>query len=133
MLYFYSVKSKWQQEYPDIKYAELVKKISQEWTKVDSTIKEQFQKQHDEQQVIYKQKINEYNNSITKEQRVLLIKNLTEKKGAVSKGQVKQVCTYSCAYTHISILKLSKSDYLNLILIYFYNRNFWNLGNQKNH
>lgn len=94
MLYFQSVKSKLQHEYPDMKHAELVKKISQEWAKTDPPTKQQFQKQHEEQQAIYKQKIVEYNNSITEDQKLLIIEELTKKKETLEKDQVKQVYIY---------------------------------------
>ncbi|XP_014476630.1 PREDICTED: transcription factor A, mitochondrial [Dinoponera quadriceps] len=90
LLYFQSIKSKWQQEHPDIKYIELVKKISQEWTKVDLTIKQQLQKQHEDEFAIYKQKLDAYNNSLTKEQRILIIDELKKKKNTSEKNQTKK-------------------------------------------
>ncbi|XP_032675159.1 transcription factor A, mitochondrial [Odontomachus brunneus] len=77
LLYLHSVRNKLQQEHPDIKYKELIKKISEEWAKVDSTIKQEFQKQHDDEYVLYKQKLDDYNNLVlSEEQKMLLAKQL---------------------------------------------------------
>ncbi|XP_025157047.1 transcription factor A, mitochondrial isoform X2 [Harpegnathos saltator] len=89
-LYFQSVRNKLQQEHPGIKYIELIKKVSQEWAKIDPTIKQKFQKQHDENYTVYKQKLDHYNNSITDDQRMLIIEELMKKKGVLEKNQTKQ-------------------------------------------
>lgn len=96
-LYLQSVRDKLQREYPNMKRTEFIKKASQEWAKIDPTIKQQFQKQHDDEYAMYKQKLENYNNSITEEQRIQIIEGLMKKKELLEKNQANQVYTH----THI--------------------------------
>lgn len=107
LLYFHSVRNKLQQEHPDIKYKELVKKISEEWPKVDSTIKQEFQKQHNDEYAIYKQKLDDYNNLVlSEEQKMLLAKQLI-KDSTLKKNQVsKYTHMYTYVYIHICTIFL---------------------------
>lgn len=79
-----------QEEYPHYKPNEILKKISEKWAQIDPTIKQNFQKQHYEQISTYKQKLIDYENSLTDEQKIM--KALQEKGHSLKKNEIKQVC-----------------------------------------
>lgn len=91
MQYFLSVKDKLHKEYPNYTHTELVKKVAEQWSQVDSTVKQNLQKQYMEQSSVYKQKLTEYKNSITDDQQMLIKKELIKKEHALEKSQIKQV------------------------------------------
>ncbi|XP_011061149.1 PREDICTED: transcription factor A, mitochondrial [Acromyrmex echinatior] len=88
VLYYNSVRNKLQKEYPHCKITELSKIASEKWAQIDPTIKQNFQKQFHEQFSIYKQKLMDYENSLTNEQK-MEIKSL--KKGhTLKQNEIKQ-------------------------------------------
>lgn len=112
-LYLQSARNKLRKDNLDsnIKHTEFVKTVSQEWAKIDPTIKEELKKKYSDEYVIYKQKLDDYNNSITEEQKILMERELIKKKSTLEKKQLKQVYIY--IYIHdISILKSFESIYV---------------------
>jgi len=91
MQYFLSVKDKLHIEYPNYTHKEILKKVAEQWSQVDSTVKQNLQKQYMEQSSVYKQKLTEYKNSITDDQQMLIKKELIKKEHALEKSQIKQV------------------------------------------
>lgn len=91
LLYFASERNKLQEEYPHYKSKDLLKKASEKWAQVDSTIKQNFQKQYLEQNSVYKQKLIDYENSLTDEQKMEIIQKLLEKGHTLKKAEIKQV------------------------------------------
>lgn len=89
--YCLSIKNTLQKEYPDYTYVDILKKASKQWSQVEPKVKESLRKQYMEQQSIYKQKLKDYENSITSDQKVLIQKELMKKEHAWEKNQVKQV------------------------------------------
>ncbi|KAG5316723.1 TFAM factor, partial [Acromyrmex insinuator] len=88
VLYYNSVRNKLQKEYPHCKITELSKIASEKWAQIDPTVKQNFQKQFHEQFSIYKQKLMDYENSLTNEQK-MEIKSL--KKGhTLKQNEIKQ-------------------------------------------
>lgn len=79
-----------QEEYPSYKNTELVKKASEKWAQIDATTKENLQKQYLEQVSIYKQKLIDYENSLTDKQKVEIVQDLLNK-GPSKKNEIKQV------------------------------------------
>lgn len=100
MQYFFSVKDKLHKEYPNYTQKEILKKIAEQWSQVNPTIKQNLQKQYMEQNAVYKQKLMEYKNSITDDQQMLIKKELIKKEHALEKSQLKQVFI-SIFYTKI--------------------------------
>ncbi|XP_012219214.1 transcription factor A, mitochondrial isoform X2 [Linepithema humile] len=91
--YCLSVKNTLQKEYPDCTYVDVVKRASKQWAQVEPKVKESLKKQYMEQQSIYKQKLQDYENSITSDQKLLIKKELIKKEHAWEKSQVKQKLT----------------------------------------
>lgn len=89
--YFFSIKDKLQNEYPEAKYQDIMKKASERWAQVEPTVKQNFQNKYIEQQSVYKQQLVDYKNSITDDQRILISKELMKKESAWEKSQIKQV------------------------------------------
>lgn len=79
------------EQYPHYKRAELNKKVSEQWAQIDPAIKQNLQKQYHEQNSIYKQKLMEYENSLTDEQKIGAIQELLEKGHTLSKGKINKV------------------------------------------
>lgn len=92
--YLQSVKDKLQKEYPDLKQRDIIKKISEQWAQLEPAVKERLQKQYTEEFSVYKQKLSDYNNSITDDQKKLINKELMKKEDAWEKSQVKQVSQF---------------------------------------
>ncbi|KAL6447875.1 hypothetical protein ACFW04_000155 [Cataglyphis niger] len=90
MQYFLSIKDQLHKEYPNYTQKDIVKKAAEQWTQVEPTIKQNFQKQYMEQQSVYKQKLMDYKNSITDDQRMLIQKQLIKKENALERSQIKQ-------------------------------------------
>ncbi|XP_011258733.1 transcription factor A, mitochondrial isoform X1 [Camponotus floridanus] len=90
MQYFLSVKDKLHKEYPNYTQIEIIKKVAEQWSQVDPTIKQNLQKQYMEQSSVYKQKLMEYKNSITDDQQMLIKQELIKKEHALEKSQIKQ-------------------------------------------
>ncbi|XP_029164384.1 transcription factor A, mitochondrial isoform X2 [Nylanderia fulva] len=90
MQYFLSVKDKLHKDYPNYTQKELLKKVAEQWTQVESGVKENLQKQYMEQLSVYKQKLMDYKNSITDDQQMLIKKELIKKEHALERSQVKQ-------------------------------------------
>ncbi|RLU25751.1 hypothetical protein DMN91_001909 [Ooceraea biroi] len=88
--YCMSTRSKLQKENPNYSYKDIVKKASEQWTELDPAIKQNLQKQFAEQHSIYKQKLMEYENSITSDQKMLVKEELRKKELAWEKNQIKQ-------------------------------------------
>jgi len=86
-----SIRSNLEKEYPNYTYQNIIKKASEQWTQVDSVTKKNIQKQFAEQHSIYKQKLMDYNNSITQDQKMLIETELKKKELAWEKNQIKQV------------------------------------------
>lgn len=80
-----------QEEYPNCKNTELVKKASEKWAQIDPTIKQNLQKQYLEQVSVYKQKLMEYENSLTDKQKIGIIQGLLNKGYTMKKNEIKQV------------------------------------------
>ncbi|XP_039308055.1 transcription factor A, mitochondrial isoform X2 [Solenopsis invicta] len=91
--YYSSVKDKLQAEYPHYKPKELVKKASEKWTQVDPTIKQNLQKLYHEQTFIYKQKLMDYENSLTDKQKVEIVQDLLRKGHSAKKAEIKRKLT----------------------------------------
>lgn len=90
ILYYNSVRNKLQEEYPHCKPKELSKIVSERWAQTDPTIKQNFQKQFREQTSIYKQKLMDYENSLTNEQKIKIIQELLKKGHTLKKNEIKQ-------------------------------------------
>lgn len=65
--------------------------MSEKWAQVDPTIKQNFQKQYYEQTSIYKQKLIDYENSLTDEQKMKIVKELLKKGHTLKTNEIKQV------------------------------------------
>jgi len=89
--YLMSIRSKLEKEYPNYSYQDIIKKASEQWTRVDSMTKQNMQKQFADQHSIYKQKLIDYKNSITNDQKMLIETELIKKEHAWKKNQIKQV------------------------------------------
>jgi len=89
--YCFSLKNTLQKENPNYTYMDIVKIASKQWAQVEPKVKEDLRKQYKEQHSIYKQKLQDYENSITYDQKMLIRKTLMEKEHAWEKKQVKQV------------------------------------------
>lgn len=89
--YFLSIKEQLHKEYPNCTQKDILKKVAEQWTQVDPTIKQNFQKQYMEQQSVYKQKLMDYKNSITDDQQMLIQNQLIKKEHALERSQIKQV------------------------------------------
>lgn len=114
MLYFLSVKDKFHKEYPNYTHKEILKKVAEQWSQVDSTVKQNLQKQYMEQSSVYKQKLLEYKNSITDDQQILVQKELIKKEHALQKSQIKEVFVLRF-YT-----KISKNLLICVILMFLF-------------
>ncbi|XP_018351305.1 PREDICTED: transcription factor A, mitochondrial [Trachymyrmex septentrionalis] len=88
LLYYSSIKNKLLKEYPHCKQKELVKIASEKWAQLDSTIKQNLQMQFHEQYSIYKQKLIDYENSLTNEQKKKL--KLLKKEHTSEQNKIKQ-------------------------------------------
>lgn len=88
--YFLSIKEQLHKEYPNCTQKDILKKVAEQWTQVDPTIKQNFQKQYMEQQSVYKQKLMDYKNSITDDQQMLIQNQLIKKEHALERSQIKQ-------------------------------------------
>ncbi|XP_018378487.1 PREDICTED: ARS-binding factor 2, mitochondrial [Trachymyrmex cornetzi] len=88
ILYYNSVRNELQKEYPHCKLTELSKIASEKWTQIDPTIKQNLQKQFREQFSIYKQKLMDYENSLTNEQKMEI--KLLKKGHTLKQGEIKQ-------------------------------------------
>ncbi|XP_070161922.1 transcription factor A, mitochondrial [Polyergus mexicanus] len=88
--YFLSIKDQLHKEYPNRTQKDILKKVAEQWTQVDPTIKQNFQKQYMEQQSVYKQKLMDYKNSITDDQQMLIQNQLIKKEHALERSQIKQ-------------------------------------------
>ncbi|XP_071628252.1 transcription factor A, mitochondrial isoform X1 [Temnothorax longispinosus] len=93
LLYYNAVRNELQKEYPDYKSKELMKKASEKWAEIDPTKKQDFQKQYFDQSSVYKQKLKDYENSLTDEQKMEIVQELLKKGYALNKGEVKQKLT----------------------------------------
>ncbi|XP_011705194.1 PREDICTED: transcription factor A, mitochondrial isoform X2 [Wasmannia auropunctata] len=93
LLYYTSIKNKLQEEYPNSKQTVIMKKASEKWAQIDPTIKQNFQKQYLEQNSVYKQKLMDYENSLTNKQRVEVIQRLLEQGHTSKKPEIKQRLT----------------------------------------
>ncbi|CAK9810516.1 Transcription factor A, mitochondrial [Anthophora plagiata] len=80
LLYIKSVKSKFIQENPHIKYCDIIKRASKEWAELDPIEKQSYQMQYSKNYEIYMQQLKEYNDSITSEQKQLWEEKLNEYK-----------------------------------------------------
>lgn len=89
--YLMSVRDKLQKEYPTYSYQNIVKKASEQWVQADPLVKQNLQKQFAEQHLIYKQKLMDYENSITTDQKLLVKEELMKKERAWEKNLIKQV------------------------------------------
>jgi len=96
LLYYTSVKNKLREEHPHCTQRELLKKASEKWAQADPTIKQNLQKQYLEQTSMYKQKLMDYENSLTDEQKMKIIQELLKKGHTLKKGEIKQVFTLRC-------------------------------------
>ncbi|XP_011862122.1 PREDICTED: transcription factor A, mitochondrial isoform X2 [Vollenhovia emeryi] len=90
LLYYNSIRSKLQEEYPQSKSTELVKKASEKWAQIDPMLKQNLQKQYLEQTSVYKQKLMDYENSLTDEQKMEIVQQLLKKGHTLKKGEIKQ-------------------------------------------
>lgn len=88
--YLMSVRDKLQKEYPTYSYQNIVKKASEQWVQADPLVKQNLQKQFAEQHLIYKQKLMDYENSITTDQKLLVKEELMKKERAWEKNLIKQ-------------------------------------------
>lgn len=88
--YCLSIKNTLQKEYPNYTYSDIVKKASKQWAQVEPKVKENLRKQYMEQHLIYKQKLQDYENSITWDQKALVNEQLIKKEHEWEKNQVKQ-------------------------------------------
>ncbi|KAK9888183.1 hypothetical protein WA026_000452 [Henosepilachna vigintioctopunctata] len=68
-----------QKEHPQLKLTEIIKKCSQDWKNVHSTVKEKYETEYREELNAYVKKHLEYSVKLTEEQR-MYIKELTEEK-----------------------------------------------------
>ncbi|XP_012535048.1 transcription factor A, mitochondrial isoform X2 [Monomorium pharaonis] len=89
--YYVSMKNKLQAEYPNFNQRELLKKASEKWTQVDSTIKQNLQKQYDEQTSVYKQKLKDYESSLTPNQKIQRLQESVIKGRNPKKTELKQI------------------------------------------
>jgi len=131
LLYYTSVKNKLREEHPHCTQRELLKKASEKWAQADSTIKQNLQKQYLEQTSMYKQKLMDYENSLTDEQKMKIIQELLKKGHTLKKGEIKQVFISCC-----NIMSIIYTCILNsklYIFFYFSGRNLQNLENQNDH
>lgn len=71
VLYVKQVQNHFTEEEPNIRYSEILKKASKRWAVLDPVEKEHFQKQYNENYEAYTKELQEYNNSITEEQKQL--------------------------------------------------------------
>lgn len=78
LLYVKHVRSRFNEETPLIRYAEVLKRASREWAELNFTEKEYFINQYNKNREEYMNKLQEYNNSITDEQRQLWKKKKKE-------------------------------------------------------
>lgn len=97
MQYLLSVRSNLQNKYPDYPYKDIIKKASEQWAQLDSVTKQNLHKQYTEQYSVYKQKLIDYENSLTTDQKVLIKEELMrkelakeKKEYAKEKSQIKQ-------------------------------------------
>ncbi|XP_018403890.1 PREDICTED: transcription factor A, mitochondrial isoform X2 [Cyphomyrmex costatus] len=90
LLYYNSIRNKLQKEYPHCKPKELSKIVSEKWAQIDPTEKQNLQKQFREQTSIYKQKLMDYENSLTNEQKIEIIQKLLKKGHTLKQGEIKQ-------------------------------------------
>lgn len=73
LLYVKHAKARFLEETPDMKYAQILKSASREWTELDLTKKEYFLNQYYKNREIYMNELKEYYNSFTDEQKKLWI------------------------------------------------------------
>lgn len=69
LLFLKQVRPKYLGENPHMKSAEVVKKASQDWAKLNPFEKETFQKEYVKKYELYTEELREYNNSISDEQK----------------------------------------------------------------
>jgi hypothetical protein len=86
-----SIRSDLEKEYPNYAYQDIMKKASEQWAQVDPMTKQNMRKQFVEQHTIYKQKLMDYKNSITYDQKIIMETELIKKENALRKNQIKQV------------------------------------------
>ncbi|KAH0953773.1 hypothetical protein HN011_009212 [Eciton burchellii] len=91
--YFMSIRSDLEKEYPNYAYQDIMKKASEQWAQVDPMTKQNMRKQFVEQHTIYKQKLMDYKNSITYDQKIIMETELIKKENALRKNQIKQKLT----------------------------------------
>lgn len=71
LLYLKEARSKFAKEDPSLKQTEIVRKASKKWAELDPIEKERYQKEYNENYETYIQELQQYNNSITAEQKQL--------------------------------------------------------------
>ncbi|CAK9812987.1 Transcription factor A, mitochondrial [Anthophora quadrimaculata] len=92
LLYIRSVKSKFIEENPHIKYTDIIKRASKEWAELDPIEKQSYQMQYSKNYETYMQQLKEYNDSITSEQKQLWEEKLNEYKQSNKHANNKQKC-----------------------------------------
>ncbi|XP_020297794.1 ARS-binding factor 2, mitochondrial [Pseudomyrmex gracilis] len=97
MQYLLTVRSNLQNQYPDYPYKDIIKKASEQWAQLDAVTKQNLQKQYTEQYFAYKQKLIDYEKSLTTDQKILIKEELMRKElvkekreYAKEKSQIKQ-------------------------------------------
>ncbi|XP_011636699.1 transcription factor A, mitochondrial [Pogonomyrmex barbatus] len=89
--YVESIKDKLLKEYPDYKHKDILKKASEKWAQIDPKIKQDLKDQYLEQNSIYKQKLIDYENSLSDKQK-MQIKELQKKRQIkdLKRSEIKQ-------------------------------------------
>ncbi|CAD1474734.1 unnamed protein product, partial [Heterotrigona itama] len=86
LLYVRHVKPQFIKEEPDMKYSEILQRASNEWAKLDFVEKQNFRVEFDKNYKIYTEKLREYDDSVTEEQKQLW----KQKKKEYEKADIKK-------------------------------------------
>lgn len=85
------MKNKLQEEYPNYNQTDFMRKAAERWLQIDPMIKQNLQKQYYEQISLYRQKLMDYENSLTVEQKFKVIQKLLDEGHSLNDSKIKNV------------------------------------------